>query len=517
MSHPGAPAWPDHPSSFAQLLVSALREAVVVTDADGVVTYWNDGAARVFGWTADERLGRRLVDRLPEREREEVAAQMRSILSGNEWHGECQDYRKDGTRVWLEASIRPLRADDGTVVGILGIAEDITARKDAETVQQEKEKGLAEQVRQSQKMEAIGRLAGGMAHDFNNLLTVINGYTNLLLDNAPSDAAQREALEAVRDAGERAAALTAQLLTFSRKAVVEPRVIDLNRATESALRLLRRLVGEDIHLSTEFASFLPTIRIDPGQLEQVLMNLVVNGRDAMPAGGRLRIATSEVRVPASWRAQPLDLPAGRYVRLTVADTGDGMDENVLSHIFEPFYTTKAVGKGTGLGLATVYGIVRQAGGTITVESAVGRGSTFHVLLPAVDGDVEPGEVRSRQATPRGHETLLLVEDEGAVRRFARLALEMQGYQVIEAASAREALSLAPETLAGVSLLVTDVIMPVTSGRDLAVMLKRRYPLMRVLLMSGYTNDVGGPNDAEAFLQKPFTPQALARKVRDVLQ
>jgi CheY-like chemotaxis protein len=312
------------------------------------------------------------------------------------------------------------------------------------------------------------------------------------------------------------------LLAFSRKAIVEPRVIDLSEAVDGAIRLLRRLVGEDVRLETSYAPNLPKVRIDPGQLEQVVMNLVVNARDAMPTGGLLQVSTAPafVTVPAAADGGGGELPPGAYVRLSVSDSGAGMTEAVRSHIFEPFFTTKGVGKGTGLGLATVYGIVRQAGGTILVDSTPGQGSTFRVLLPAQAGAQTSESVAMALQTPPGTETVLIVEDEEAVRKFARLALELQGYTVHEESSARQALTLDAERLAGVSLLITDVVMPGLGGRHLADQLRQRHPGLRVLYMSGYTDDAvvrhGLEASVDAFIQKPFTPQGLARKVREVL-
>jgi PAS domain S-box-containing protein len=481
-------------------------DPVCIAGFDGYLQHLNPAWTQRLGWTAEELKAEPWLTFVHPDDVEATKAAGQRLLQGERLYGFVNRYRvKDGSYRWFSWNAIPFPAQQT----IYAFTRDIT-----------EERRLAEQIRQAQKMEAIGQLAGGVAHDFNNLLTVINGYTALLLDEEPALSPRRELLAEVRDAGERAAALTAQLLAFSRKAIVEPKVLDLNEATVAAFRLLRRLVGEDVRLEANFASSLPKIRIDPGQLEQVLMNLVVNARDAMPTGGLLRVTTKETLLPVALTGDSADTPSGRYVRLIVTDTGVGMSDAVKSHLFEPFFTTKGIGKGTGLGLATVYGIVRQAGGTVLVDSEVGRGTSFHVLFPALECVDETPLQPSAPLLPRGHETVLIVEDEDAVRRFARVSLQMQGYRVHEAASAREALSMDATTLSQVALLITDVVMPAIGGRQLAGDLRRRWPGIRVLYISGYTDDAvvrhGLEAAADAFLQKPFTPQGLARKVRDVL-
>ncbi|MFO0930284.1 MAG: ATP-binding protein, partial [Gemmataceae bacterium] len=375
------------------------------------------------------------------------------------------------------------------------------------------------QFQQAQKMEAIGRLAGGVAHDFNNLLTVINGYGDLLLAVLATDDSNRPALAAIREAGERAARLTSQLLAFSRKAIVEPKVLDLNDVVEHSQRLLSRLVGEDIHLITVLDPAVPRIRIDPGQLEQVIMNLLVNARDAMPTGGQLTIETHPLFLSGHDLAGHPALHPGRYAELVVSDTGCGMSDETLTRLFEPFFTTKGQGKGTGLGLAVVHGVVEQAGGLIRVHSRVGQGTTFRILFPAVPEST--GGSAGGVASPlRGSETVLLVEDEDAVRTVSRIGLESQGYVVLTAESGPDAVRLAEEYPGPIHLLVTDVVMPGMGGRQVVETIRGRRPGLRVLYMSGYTDDAvvrHGVSDAtDAFLQKPFTPLTLARKVRQVL-
>ena len=376
-----------------------------------------------------------------------------------------------------------------------------------------------ERLRQAHKMEAIGQLAGGVAHDFNNLLTVINGYADILRGQLPQGGEAGESVHAILEAGQRAAALTGQLLAFSRKAMVQPRLVDLNEVVESAARMLRRLIGERITLVSHLKPGLPVVRIDPGQIEQVVMNLAVNARDAMPEGGTLVVETTELLLPAMIATETGEFRAGHAVQLTVSDTGHGMSEEVRARVFEPFFTTKGVGKGTGLGLATVYGIIRQAGGHVEVASAPGRGTTFRVLLP-----VAPAEGRTVAEAPApvppGTETVLLVEDEEAVRRLALVALQRRGYRVLPAGSAAEAMALATGHQGKVDLLLTDVVMPDMGGRQLAEALRTRRPGLKVLFMSGYTDDLvlrdGVAGTDHPFLQKPFSVAALARRVREVL-
>jgi two-component system, cell cycle sensor histidine kinase and response regulator CckA len=415
----------------------------------------------------------------------------------------------DGQVRWVHVRAEPEIDAEGRVVRIAGVSQDLTERKLLEA-----------QLWQAQKMEAIGQLAGGVAHDFNNLLNVILGYSELLLLGLPASEPHRERVVAIRDAGERAARLTGQLLAFSRRAIVEPKVLDLNEVIDSSARMLRRLIGEDIILATVLSPRLSRVRIDPVQVEQLILNLGVNARDAMPRGGRLTLSTENVDVRKQDRRSDPDLKPGRYVRLSLADTGMGMTDEVKARIFEPFFTTKGVGRGTGLGLATVYGIVKQAGGQITVESQVGAGTTFAILLPAVPEADAPAGPESVPIAPRGTETVLLVEDEEGVRRVARLALEMQGYTVLEAAAGPEALRALDDHPEPVHLLLTDVVMPDLGGRELADAVRARRPGVKVLYTSGYTDDVAIRYDVsetdDAFLQKPFTALGLARKVREVL-
>ncbi|MEO8199968.1 MAG: PAS domain S-box protein [Gemmatimonadota bacterium] len=385
------------------------------------------------------------------------------------------------------------------------VARDVTERNEMEN-----------RLRQAAKMEAVGRLAGGIAHDFNNLLTAILGCCELLgleLQDLPDT---WEDLDEIKRAATRAGALTQQLLAFSRRQVLNPKVLDLNNEVEGIRRMLGRLIGEDIELMARLDPHTGRIRADPSQLEQIVLNLAINARDAMPEGGTLSIETGNAEPPEEWANPP-----EQCVMLTVRDSGTGIDENIQPHIFEPFFTTKELGKGTGLGLATVYGIVKQSGGYITVESAPGKGATFRIFLPRVDGSIElQGKTGPLGVLARGSETILLVEDEVAVRRLARRVLRQQGYVVIEASSGREALRLAAEHPSQLDLLLTDVVMPGMSGPELAEQLRKEQPSLRVLYMSGYADEALGHHgvlrDGLAFLQKPFSPQDLTRRIRESL-
>jgi len=363
-----------------------------------------------------------------------------------------------------------------------------------------------EQLRQAQKMEAVGRLAGGIAHDFNNLLTVITSYGELLLEDLSPGDSRRDDVEQIRKAAEAAAALTRQLLAFTRQQVLEPKVLNLRAIVAGTEKLLQRLIGADVHLTTSLASDLGAVKADPGQLEQIIINLAVNARDAMPGGGRLSIEAANL--------EQVEGRPGRYVLLAVSDTGIGMDEQTKARIFEPFFTTKESGKGTGLGLATVYGIVKQAGGFIWVDSEPGRGTSFEVYLPRVDEPAAPAITRPAPAEPaRGTETVLVVEDAPAVRLVTRQVLERYGYTVLEAPTGDIALRIAAKHHGPIHLLLTDVVMPGLSGRQLAGQLSQLRSEMKVLYVSGYADTV---ESAGAYLQKPFAPEALARRVRDVL-
>jgi len=417
--------------------------------------------------------------------------------------------RRDGRLLTVQLSVRAVRNAAGRVEYYETFVRDVTDQR-----------RLQQQVLQSQKLEAVGRLAGGIAHDFNNLLTVITSYSDLLLEDlAPGDA-KRDDLEQVRKAADGAAALTRQLLAFSRQQVVEPRVVSLNTVVEGLHKILRRVIGEDVELTTTLAPDLGAVRADVGQLEQVLMNLAVNARDAMPTGGRLTIETANVEHDPDYARDQDAAAVRRFAMLAVSDTGCGMDEATKAKIFEPFFTTKEPGKGTGLGLATVYGIVQQAGGFIWVYSEPGHGTSFKIYLPQVDATAEVAAAATGARAPRGTETVLLVEDAAAVRAVTKQVLERQGYTVVEAPDGEAAVRLAQRHRGPIHLLLTDVVMPRVSGRELAEQLARVRPDTRVLYASGYTDDSvvrhGILESGTAYLQKPFSPESLARKVREVL-
>jgi len=419
--------------------------------------------------------------------------------------------------IWIQTSLSPIRDSDGKITGVVGVGRDVTERKQAEEALRQSE----EQLRQSQKMEAIGRLAGGVAHDFNNMLTVINGYSDLLISRlAPLDPIRKD-VEEIRRAGERASHLTRQLLAFSRRHAFQPEVLNLNAVITNMDKMLRRLIGEDIDLVIFTDPGLGRIKADPGQIEQVIMNLVVNARDAMPDGGKLTIETTNVEIHQEQARQLADIQPGSYVMLTVTDTGCGMDEKTKSHIFEPFFTTKEPGKGTGLGLSTVYGIVKQSGGAISVDSRLNQGTIFKIYLPRVDEAIESLKPGATRAEPtQGLETILLVEDEDVLRALICKILEMHGYTVLEARNGGESLLICEQHKGPIHLMVTDVVMPKMNGPSLAERLAQLRPDMKVIYMSGYTDNIiihrGVQDLSTAFLQKPFTPDALARKVREVL-
>jgi two-component system cell cycle sensor histidine kinase/response regulator CckA len=380
---------------------------------------------------------------------------------------------------------------------------------------------LEEQLRQAQKMEAVGMLAGGVAHDFNNLLTIITGYSQLVLNNLPAADPNRHSIEQIIQAGDRAAALTQQLLAFSRRQVLQPKVLDLNRLVTSLSTMLRRLIGEDIDLRLALGADLGRVHADPGRIEQVLMNLTVNARDAMPKGGTLTLETANVFLDENYSSKHLTVKAGQYILLAVSDTGDGMDAGTQARMFEPFFTTKESSKGTGLGLSTVFGIVKQSGGSVQVYSEPGRGTSIKVYLPRIDQPVAIEPAGAPKVARRGTETLLLVEDDDMVRHLMRETLERAGYKVKDTADPIEAGRISDSHSGKIDLLITDVIMPKVSGTELAAMLIARRPEMKVLYISGYTDNAivnsGLLHHEVAFLQKPFAPAALIEKVRDVLE
>ena len=494
-------------SRLARFAIDQAAEAIFWAQEQGKFVYVNDAACRLLGYTSAELLQMSVWD-------------VDTGLKAEAWRGAWEQAKKeevmrlestcrarDGRLIPVEITIKHLEAE-GTQF-TCAYVRDVSARKQ-----------LEDQFRQAQKLEAVGRLAGGIAHDFNNLLTVINGYSSLLLDRLPATSTDRSALLEVAQAGTRAAALTRQLLAFSRKQVIQPVVLDLNQVLAGMGKMLTRLLGEDILVNIRTDRELGKIKADPGEIEQVVMNLSVNARDAMRDGGKLTLETINVDLVDEHLGAHLGLRKGRYVLLSISDTGCGMDAETQSHLFEPFFTTKEQGKGTGLGLSTVYGIVSRSGGRISCQSEVGRGTTFAIMFPQCEDPVEAAKGEAAPKAVRGAETILLAEDEMTVRTLARMVLERYGYRVIEAYDGREALKLASSHREPIDLLVTDMVMPGMNGLKLIQEFSPLHPGAGILVMSGY-NDAG-LSDTEirrrgiSYIQKPFLPQALATRVREIL-
>ncbi len=468
----------------------------------------NEAAVRHYGYSREEFLRLRIEDLRPPEDVPALLAQLGKVDEGLHSSGTWRHRKKDGTTITVEITAHGLTWEGRRAE--LVAANDITERRVLEA-----------QFHQAQKMEAVGRLAGGVAHDFNNLLTIITSYADLLLEDLAVGDSRRDDVEEIRKAAAGAASLTGQLLAFSRRQVIEPRVLNLNAVVSTADKMLKRLIGEDVELVTVLAPDVGSIRGDAGQLEQVIMNLAVNARDAMPQGGKLTIETANVEMDEAYVRGHAAARTGSYVLLAVSDTGVGMSEQTQARIFEPFFTTKEQGKGTGLGLATVYGIVKQADGFIWVYSELDHGTTFKIYLPRIDEPAEGAPARGAVgAPPRGAETVLVVEDGAAVRAVTRQILVRQGYAVLEAPDPETALRLAAGHHGPIHLLVTDVVMPQMNGRALADRLTAQHVGLKVLYVSGYTDDAivrhGVLEPGIMFLQKPFTPDALARKVREVL-
>ncbi|MDQ3997947.1 MAG: PAS domain S-box protein, partial [Gemmatimonadota bacterium] len=493
-------------------LVETAHEGVWTIDKDLRTDYVNPRMAEMLGYLPEEMIGRSLIDFTDEDEIDSVEEHMQRRRQGVAEAYEVALRRKDGTKVWTFISASPILDESGAYAGSLGMVTDMTEHRKLEA-----------QVRQTQKMDAVGQLAGGVAHDFNNLLTVIKGFTGFLLEDLADGDARRDDVKEIDQAATRAAALTRQLLAFSRRQVLEPRVLDLNGLVTEFEKMLRRLIPADVAIRTKLVPELGLVEADPGQLEQVLMNLAVNARDAMPDGGTLTIETENAELDRTYDSghSPATIVPGPYVLLLVSDTGCGMDKATQARIFEPFFTTKEKGKGTGLGLSTVYGIVKQSGGYVWVYSEPGRGTTFKVYLPRVQA--ESGvSVRGAAGNParRGSETILLVEDDDAVRAMARRILRRDGYRVLEATTGAAALRICAETGEAIDLILSDLVMPEMGGRELASRVRAQHSGARLLFMSGYTEEAAMQrsvlDSSEAFLSKPFTPEALTRKVREVL-
>jgi PAS domain S-box-containing protein len=485
-------------------LTDATFDAVIVSQ-DGLLREANAGYSEMFGYDIEELIGRPVTDLVAEESRAEVERRNGQNVDGTY---QLVGRRKDGRKLFLEAT--------GRTHEIGGRPARITALRDMT-----EKRTLEDQFRQAQKMEAVGRLAGGVAHDFNNLLTVIMSYTDMLSEGFSPQDPRTDDLDQIRKAAITASSLTRQLLAFSRQQVIEPRLVNLNDIVSTSEKLLNRLIGEDVALVTTLTSDHLAVMIDPGQLEQVIMNLAVNSRDSMPTGGKLTLETSVEKMDAEYARDHWPATPGDFAMLAVSDTGSGMDEATRARIFEPFFTTKEIGKGTGLGLATVYGIVKQSNGFIWVYSEPDQGTTFKIYLPLVDRPAAHyGGQCEVTPLPTGTETILLAEDAAAVRVAARQILERAGYTVLEAPTGKDALMIASKRQAPIHLLLTDVVMPEIGGRELAEQFAEFRPASKVLYMSGYTDDAvvrhGLLRSGIAYLQKPFSPDTLARKVREVL-
>ncbi len=493
--------------------IRAATQGLLITDTrkpDNPIAYVSPGFERMTGYGSEEVLGRNCRFLQGKDTDSGAVAQIHeAVATGQSCTVELLNYRKDGTKFWNELSISPVQDAAGRLSHFVGVQVDVTARR-----------SLEDQFRQSQKMEAIGQLAGGVAHDFNNLLTVINGYGELLLERLPSGDPTRESIREMVRAGERAAGLTRQLLAFSRKAIIEPKVLNLKEVVADVERMIRRIVGEDINLAVANDPEAGAVKADPGQIEQVILNLVVNARDAMPRGGRITIKVRNAILDESYARTHPDARPGPHVLLAVTDSGCGMGAATLARIFEPFFTTKG-NLGTGLGLATVHGIVRQSGGHVAVESELGHGTTFKVYLPRVEKQPSTSNSLSDSAVmPRGGETIMIVEDDDGVRALTCLIARNSGYVVLEARNGLEAVRIAGEHREQIDLLMTDVVMPKMDGREVAGRVLELHPAVKILFLSGYTDDAivrhGILHETVNFLQKPFSPASLAVKIREIL-
>lgn len=493
-------------------LFEESRDAIYIGTIGGRLLDINGAGLRLFGYSSKEdmqslEIGRDLYWNPEDRKRIERLFRQQGYFEDIE----LELKTSHGKRLRVLESASAIRHEDGEIIGFRGILKDVTEHRK-----------LEEQLRQSQKMEAVGRLAGGVAHDFNNLLTAINGYSELALARMTADEPLRGALTEIRKAGKRAAELTRRLLTLSRRQMVAPRRLNLNRAVTDMEKLLRRVLGEDIELSTQLDPTLHPIFADQGQIEQMVLNLAVNARDAIPHGGRLELESRNVQLPDDGVNPSIPDLEGSYVLLAVSDTGCGMETEVQERIFEPFFTTKEEHHNSGLGLSIVYGIVQQNKGHIAFESQRTEGTRFHLFFPALEPEEpkeKPAETRGN-TLPRGSETILLVEDDDGVRALVQQILELQGYRVLSAANARQAMAMCDEFPGRPDLLLTDVVMPEKSGPELAEDLELRFPGLKILFMSGYTDSHTGvrmvTERKAAFLPKPFTPEVLAHRLREVL-
>ena len=497
-------------------IISSSNDAIISQTLDGTITTWNPAAAHMYGYEASAVLGRHIELIIPPEHLDRVRVAMsRAALGDRTPEYETVRLHADGTPLDVAITVSPIFDSAGIVTGLSTIARDITERKRAA----DEHRALEERLSQSQRLESLGQLAGGIAHDFNNLLAVILNYSSFVAAEVGDNEAVRADVDQIRIAAERAAGLTRQLLIFGRGETIQPEILDLNTVVRDVQTLLARTIGEHVELIVETTPDLPAVRADRGQLEQILVNLAVNSRDAMPDGGILTIETTTVEIDRETSRLRPDLEPGQYVTLSVSDSGSGMSREVIAHAFEPFFTTKPRGEGTGLGLATVYGIVTEAGGSVVLYSEGELGTTVRVYLPAVDQPARPTRKPQTAVFARGGgETILVVEDEKAMREVALRILRSNGFKVLAAANAQEALSVLEEQ--GCDLLLTDVIMPQMSGRELVERVHERRPGLPVLYMSGYSQGVLGRqralDDGVALIQKPFSAHDLLEKVRSVL-
>ncbi len=494
------------------LIVDSSQDAIIGKNLDGIITHWNKGAEHIYGYDAAEIIGKPITLLAPPDRQDEIPKILETIRKGERVeHFETLRVTKDGRRLNVSISISPIYDAAGQIVGASTIARNTTAQKKAE-----------DQLRQSQKMDAVGRLAGGIAHDFNNILGIISACAEILRDHIVDAPLPVELIGHIRDASKRGASLTRQLLAFSRKQPTQPKVLDLNERLKDVCKLLRPLMGDDIKVVFSPRTEVAFVHADPSQLDQIVVNLAVNSRDAMPNGGKFVMETATTDFDEDFARQHPPMVSGRYVMLAVSDEGTGMDEATRSRIFEPFFTTKEVGKGTGLGLATVYGIVQQSGGHIWVYSEPGHGTTFKVYLPCADDKAGlPCETEEPTAFRRGEgTTILLVEDDRVMRGLTRQMLEGQGYSVIEAEDGNAALEKAAAIPGRVDLVLTDVVMPGKSGPELVLRLMDSHPETRFLYMSGYTGELvekHGLGESIALLEKPFTRAILLQTVEAALR
>jgi len=493
------------------LIVDSSQDAIIGKDLDGIITHWNKGAERIYGYSAEEVIGKPITLLAPADRQDEIPGILESIRNGQRVeHFETVRVTKDGQHLHVSISISPIHDANGEVIGASTIARNTTAQRKAE-----------DQLRQSQKMEAVGRLAGGIAHDFNNILGIITMCAELLRTHVTSEDLPQELIGHIRDASKRGAALTRQLLAFSRKQPTQPKVVDLNERLKEVCKLLRPLMGEDVKVTLVPRAELAFVRADPAQLDQILLNLAVNSRDAMPRGGKFIIETATSEFDEEFVRQHPPMKPGRYVMLAVSDNGTGMNESTRSRIFEPFFTTKESGKGTGLGLATVYGIVQQSGGHIWVYSEPDRGTTFKVYLPNADTEAGmAGEAEDEPVLRRGDgRTILLVEDDPVIRSLTRRMLDEQGYSVVEAGDGKSAVALAQSNPDHIDLVLTDVVMHGMSGPELVLHLMESHPETHFLYMSGYTGELVASHELSAgvtLLEKPFTRASLLGTVQAAL-